>query len=39
MKSEKIFKPQDIVGILPPLLTPFDENEEIRDDILRQEIK
>jgi len=39
MKNAKIFKPEDIVGILPPLLTPFDENEEIRDDILRQEIK
>ena len=27
MKQNKTFSPQDITGILPPLLTPFDVNE------------
>lgn len=39
MTKPKTFAPQDIVGILPPLLTPFDENEEIVEDVLRQEVR
>lgn len=39
MKSSKTFAPQDIVGILPPLLTPFDENEDVVEEILRQEVR
>ena len=38
MTSKKIFSPQEITGILPPLLTPFDENEDLVEEILRQEV-
>ncbi len=39
MTSKKIFAPQDIVGILPPLLTPFDDNEDLVEGVLRQEVQ
>jgi len=39
MDSYATFKPQDIVGVLPPLVTPFDENENIVEGVLRQEIQ
>ena len=38
MTSKKIFSPQEITGILPPLLTPFDENEDVVEGVLRQEV-
>ena len=38
MTSKKIFSPQEITGILPPLLTPFDENEDLVEEVLRQEV-
>jgi 4-hydroxy-tetrahydrodipicolinate synthase len=39
MAPTKRFAPQDIVGILPPMLTPFDEKEEIVEPILRDEVR
>jgi 4-hydroxy-tetrahydrodipicolinate synthase len=39
MTSKKTFAPQDIVGILPPLLTPFDEKEDVIESVLRQEVR
>ena len=39
MATSKIFSPSEIVGILPPLLTPFDENEDFVESVLRQEIR
>ena len=39
MTRLKTFAPQDIVGILPPLLTPFDDNEELIESVLRQEVR
>jgi len=39
MTSKKIFAPQEITGILPPLLTPFDENEDLVEEVLRQEVR
>lgn len=39
MSTPKTFAPQDITGILPPLLTPFDENEDVVESVLRQEVR
>jgi 4-hydroxy-tetrahydrodipicolinate synthase len=39
MALKKTFAPQDITGILPPLLTPFDEREDIVESALRQEVR
>lgn len=39
MASPKRYAPQDIIGILPPLLTPFDEKEEIVESVLRDEVR
>jgi len=39
MASQKRFSPQDIKGILPPLLTPFDDNEDIIEAVLRSEVR
>ncbi|MPS25377.1 dihydrodipicolinate synthase family protein [Pigmentiphaga sp.] len=39
MTSTKIFAPADITGILPPLLTPLDDNEDIVESVLRQEVR
>ena len=38
MTQRPTFKPQDITGILPPLLTPFDRNEDLVEEVLRQEV-
>lgn len=39
MTSKKTFAPKEITGILPPLLTPFDENEDVIEGVLRQEVR
>lgn len=39
MTAKKTFAPQDITGILPPLLTPFDEKEDVIESVLRQEVR
>lgn len=39
MASMKTFAPEDITGILPPLLTPFDENEDVVESVLREEVR
>lgn len=39
MTAKKTFAPQDITGILPPLLTPFDDNEDVVEGVLRQEVR
>ncbi|MFC3339406.1 dihydrodipicolinate synthase family protein [Paracandidimonas soli] len=39
MENQKRFSPQDIIGILPPLLTPFDEKEDIVEPVLREEVR
>jgi 4-hydroxy-tetrahydrodipicolinate synthase len=39
MTQRPTFKPQDITGILPPLLTPFDRNEDLVEEVLRQEVR
>jgi len=38
MTRNKTFAPRDIVGILPPLLTPFDNSESIVAPVLRDEV-
>lgn len=37
--SKTIFASEAITGVLPPLLTPFDENEDIVESVLRQEVR
>lgn len=39
MTQHPTFRPQDITGILPPLLTPFDRNEDLVEEVLRQEVR
>ena len=39
MTSLKTFAPTDITGILPPLLTPLDDNEDVVESVLRQEVR
>ena len=38
MKQSKTYSPQDITGILPPLLTPFDDKENFVERVLRDEV-
>ena len=39
MTAKKTFAPADITGILPPLLTPFDDKEDVVESVLRQEVR
>ena len=39
MSKPSRFAPKDINGILPPLLTPFDKQENIIESVLRQEVR
>ncbi|MBV7486366.1 dihydrodipicolinate synthase family protein [Bordetella sp. BOR01] len=39
MSKQKVFQPQDINGILPPLATPFDSDENVDAAVLRREVQ
>lgn len=39
MTTLKTFAPAEITGILPPLLTPLDDNEDVVESVLRQEVR
>ena len=39
MTQKRIFKPEEISGILPPMVTPFKSNEEIDEQALRLEAR
>lgn len=39
MSTTSKFKPADLYGILPPLVTPFTQDEEINDAALREQVK